>query len=175
MTSGSTFAICSGSISRAAGPRSPLDGGPEAVERRLDSARAASAVGTRAAALDEREAEAALHAEVSVGHRRVERRRHLDDLVVLDVQLEGAADTAVRADRLGHRLGALVPGPRGAHVVLALEHQCAGRADADAVSAVDTGAVGKRDGALGRDPGVEAATGHRDRERVLGVLAAGLD
>src|SRR4029079_19172932 len=56
-----------------------------------------------------------------------------------------------------------------------LEHQRARRADADAVAAVDAGAVRQGNGALGRDPGVEAAPGDGDRERVLGVLAARLD
>ena len=65
--------------------------------------------------------------------------------------------------------------PGLAHVVLGLEHQRAGRADADAVAAVDARRLGQRHGLLGRDPGVEAATRDRDRERVLGVLAAGLD
>ena len=129
----------------------------------------------RPAVLDELEAEAALDAEVAVGHRRVERRADLHDRVVLDVELERAADAAVRADRLGHGLGALVPRAGRAHVVLGLEHQRAGRADADAVAAVDAGRVGQRDRLLGRDPGVEAAPGDGDRERVLGVLAAGLD
>ena len=99
----------------------------------------------------------------------------LDDRVVLDVERQRAADAAVRADRVGHRLGALVPRPGGPHVVLGLEHQRAGRADADAVAAVDARRIGQRDGLLGRDPGVEAAPGDGDRERVLGVLAARLD
>ena len=73
------------------------------------------------------------------------------------------------------RLGRLVPGPLGPHVVLGLEHQRAGRADADAVAAVDARGIGQRRGPLGGDPGVEAAPGDRDRERVLGILAAGLD
>ena len=98
-----------------------------------------------------------------------------DDLVVLHVQLERAADAAVRADRVGDGLVRLVPGAGLAHVVLALEHQRAGRADADAVAAVDAGRVGERRGELGRDARVEAAPGHRDREGVLRVGAAGLD
>jgi hypothetical protein len=96
-------------------------------------------------------------------------------VVVLDVQRERAADAAVRADRVGHWSARLVPRAGGAHVVLALEHQRAGRADADAVAAVDARRVGQRDVELGRDAGVEAAAGDRDRERVLGVLAARLD
>ena len=90
-------------------------------------------------------------------------------------RLDRAADAAVRADRLGHGLGGLVPGARLAHVVLGLEHQRAGRADADAVAAVDARRFGQRDGLLGRDPRVEAAPGDGDREGVLGLLAAGVD
>ena len=90
-------------------------------------------------------------------------------------RLDRAADAAVRADRVGHGLGRLVPGARLAHVVLGLEHQRAGRADPDAVAAVDAGRLGQRDGLLGRDPGVEPAPGDGDRERVLRLLAAGVD
>ena len=56
-----------------------------------------------------------------------------------------------------------------------LEHQRAGRADADAVAAVDAGGIGQRHVPLRGDPGIEAAPGDGDRERVLGVLAARLD
>src|SRR5262249_61559483 len=62
-----------------------------------------------------------------------------------------------------------------AHAVPALEHEGAGRADADAVAAVDAGRVGQRHVGLGGDARVEAAARHRDRERVLRVDAAGLD
>ena len=65
--------------------------------------------------------------------------------------------------------------PACAHVVLALEHQRARRADADAVAAVDAGGLGQRRGELGRDARVEAAAGDGDRERVLRLDAAGLD
>ena len=125
--------------------------------------------------LDELEAEPTLDAQMAVGHRRVHRRGHLDDLVVLDVERERAADAAVRADRVGHGLGRLVPRAGLAHLVLGPEHQGAGRADADAVAAVDAGRVGQPDVPLGRDPGVEPAPGDRDRERVLGIDAARLD
>ena len=62
-----------------------------------------------------------------------------------------------------------------AQVVLGREHERAGRAHGDAVAAVDAGGVGQRVGVLGRDAGVEAAPGDRDRERVLVLLAAGVD
>ncbi len=110
-----------------------------------------------------------------LGHRRVERRRDLDDLVVLDVQRQRAADAAVRADRVGRRLRRLVPRAGRAHVVLGLEHQRAGRTDADAVAAVDAGRRRQRRVPLGRDAGVEAATRDGDRERVLRVRPARLD
>ena len=72
-------------------------------------------------------------------------------------------------------LGGLVPRAGLAHVVLGLEHQRAGRAHADAVAAVDARRLGQRDGLLGRDPGVEATPGHRDRKGVLGLLATRVD
>ena len=65
--------------------------------------------------------------------------------------------------------------PRGAQVVLAARHQRAGRADGDAVAAVDARRVRQRDGELGRDARVEAAAGDRDRERVLVIRSARLD
>ena len=64
----------------------------------------------------------------------------------MDVEIQRAPDAAVRADRLGDRLLGLVPRSGGPHVVLGLEHQCAGRAHADAVAAVHTGGIGERDG-----------------------------
>src|SRR5512145_513765 len=130
------------------------------------------AVGRR---LDEREAEAALDAEVPAGHRDVGRRGHLHDPIVLHVEREGAAHAAVGADRIGRSLLRLVPRAGRTHVVLALEHESAGRADADAVAAIDAGGVGQWHVGLGRDAGVEASTGHRDGERILGVDAARLD
>src|SRR6478735_9215270 len=60
--------------------------------------------------VDELEAEAALDAQMAVGHRRIGGRRDLDDAVVLGVQGDCAADPAVRADRVGLRLRRLVPG-----------------------------------------------------------------
>ena len=73
------------------------------------------------------------------------------------------------------RLPRLVPRARLRSSYSLLEHQRAGRADADAVAAVDARGVGQRDVGLGRDAGVEAAAGDRDGEGVLGVGAAGLD
>ena len=65
--------------------------------------------------------------------------------------------------------------PRRAELVLGAELERAGRADRDAVAAVDAGRLGERRVELGRDPGVEAAPGDVDRERVLVLLAAGVD
>src|SRR5439155_14363652 len=62
----------------------------------------------------------------------------------------------------------------GAHVVLALEHQCPGRAHADAVAAVHARRLRQRRIELGRDVGVEAATCDADREGVLRIDAARL-
>src|SRR5438093_4846075 len=125
--------------------------------------------------LNELPAEASLDAEVSAGYELIERRRDLDDRVVLGVHGQGAADAAVGADRVGERLAGLVPGPRAAHGELGLERERARRADPDAVAAVDAGRVGERHGVLGRDARVEAAPGDGDGEGVLRVAAAGLD
>ena len=65
--------------------------------------------------------------------------------------------------------------PAGAQLVLARRHERAGRADGDAVAAVDARRLGQRHVELGGDARLEAASGDRDRERVLVVDAAGLD
>jgi len=91
------------------------------------------------------------------------------------VQLEHAADTAVRAHGLGDLLLLLVPGARLPHVVLALEHQRPGRTDADAVATVDAGRLGKLDGELRRYVRIEAPAGDAYCESVLRVDTAGLD
>src|SRR5688572_27608957 len=69
------------------------------------------------------EPEPPLDAEVAARDRVILGRRHLHDLVVLDVDLELTTHSAVRADRVGDGLRVLVPRPLGAHVVLRLEHQ----------------------------------------------------
>src|SRR5471032_319360 len=120
-------------------------------------------------------AESTLHAEVAAGDAVIERRGDLNDLVVLHVQFEAAADPAVGADRFGHRLRGRVPGSGGAHVVLALEHECAGGTHRDAVAAVDASRFGKRRCELGCDARIEPTPRDRDREGVLPVAAAGLD
>src|SRR5947209_5755908 len=127
------------------------------------------------AVLHELVAEAALDAEVALGDVVVVRRGDVDDLVVLHVQLEVAADAAVRADRRDDVLVLGIPGAGDALVVLRLRHQRTGRADGDAVAAVHARRLGQLDIELGRDVGVEAAARDRDRERVLVVLAAGRD
>src|SRR6185369_4544544 len=119
--------------------------------------------------------EPTLDAQVAVGHVVVDRGGDLDDLFVLDVDGERAADAAVGADGVGGGLAGFVPGAGFAQVVLALEHQGAGGADADAVAAVHAGGVGQPDVVFGGDAGVEAATGDGDGEGVLSVGAAGLD
>src|SRR6478735_3769880 len=149
--------------------------GRSAVSRRSPASSTGSSTGRLGCpVLDVLEPEPALHAQVAVRDRMVERRRHLDDIVVLHVQLEAASDAAVRADRLGDRLGGLVPRARLAQVVLALEHERARGADGDAVAAVDACRVGQRRCELGGDAGVEPAAGDGDRERVLPVGAAAL-
>src|SRR6185503_10699664 len=139
------------------------------------SAGSGAIVGPGRPVLDVLEPEPALDAQVAVRDPVVERRGHLHDRVVLNVQLQAAPDAAVGADRLGHRLGGLVPAAGLAQVVLALEHERAGRADGDAVAAVDAGGVRQRGCELRRDAGVEAAPGDGDCEGVLPVGPAALD
>src|SRR3972149_5364142 len=105
----------------------------------------------------------------------VHRRRDLDDPAVLGVEVEVAPDAAIGADRRCPSLTALVPRPVGAHLVLAAEHERSGRADADAVAAVDAGRLRQGDRLLGRDPRIEATPRDGDGERVLGIDTAGLD
>src|SRR5258706_2182080 len=90
------------------------------------------------------------------------------------MQLEHAADAAVRPHGLGHALTLFVPRARLPHVVLALEHQRTGRADTDAVAAVNAGGLGELDCEFGRDVGIEAAPGDADGERVLRIDSARL-
>src|SRR5205814_7077904 len=125
--------------------------------------------------LHELKTETPLDAQVARGDAVVEGRRHLHDPVVLHVQLQHAADPAVRTHRLGDRLLRLVPRPRGTHVVLALEHQRPRRADADAVAAVDACRVGQPNLELGRDVRVESAPGDADGKCVLRIDPARLD
>src|SRR5215475_6297947 len=92
--------------------------------------------GLRSAALDELEPEPALHAQMTAGDVVVERRGHLHDPVVLHMQLEVAADAAVRADRRGYRLPGLIPVAGLPQLVLAGRHERSGGAYPDAVAAV---------------------------------------
>src|SRR5262249_15274203 len=121
------------------------------------------------------EAEAALDAQVAARDVVVVGARHLDDRVVLHVQLEGAADTAIGTDRLRHGLLVLAPVTRLAELVLGAEHERARRAHGDAVAAVDACRLGEDGVELRRDAGVEAAPGDMDGEGVLVLLAAGVD
>jgi hypothetical protein len=67
----------------------------------------------------------------------VVRRGHANNLAFLLVNCEVATHATVRADGIGLCLAALVPCTSLAHVKFALEHQRAGRADTDAVAAID--------------------------------------
>src|SRR5581483_11688734 len=125
--------------------------------------------------LGELVAEPPLDAQVAARDVVIERRGDLHDLVVLNVQLHVTADAAVRADRLHHALPGLVPVALPPQVVLALEHQRAGRADPDAVAAVHARRLRERHGELRGDARVEPAAGDGDRERVLSLDPAGLD
>ncbi len=78
-----------------------------------------------------------LDAQVAVGHRVIAWRSDLDDLVVLNVQRERAANAAIRADRVGLRLLLFFPCASLAHVVLTRKHECTSGADLNAVAAID--------------------------------------
>ena len=65
--------------------------------------------------------------------------------------------------------------PACAEIELRLRHQRAGRADRDAVAAIDARRIRQRHVELGRDVRVEAAAGDGDRKRVLRISAARLD
>src|SRR2546425_10002379 len=84
--------------------------------------------------LDVLEAEPALDAQMPARDVVVRGRGDLHDRVVLDVQLQLAADPAVRTDRVRDGLSFLVPRAGGAHIVFAREHQRARRTDADTVA-----------------------------------------
>jgi hypothetical protein len=91
------------------------------------------------------------------------------------VQLEHAADAAVRAYRLGYLLPVLVSCAGLSHVVLALEHERSGRTHPDAVPAVNACRLGELHRELGGDVRIEASPGDADGERVLRVDATGFD
>ena len=78
-------------------------------------------------------------------------------------------------DRCGLVLFGFVPRAGLAHVVLGLEHQRAGGADLDAVAAVDARRLLQGNVEFGADMGIESATCHGDGERVLPLLATGID
>src|SRR6185436_17438048 len=113
-------------------------------------------------ALHEAPAEAPLDAEIAARNVVVEGRRGLDDLAVLHVERQGAADAAVRTNGVRRRLRGWLPAATGSKVVLAARHQRAGRADGDAVAAVHARRGRQRGGELRRDAGVESTPGHRD-------------
>ncbi len=98
-------------------------------------------------------AESAFDAEVAASDVVVERRRHADDFAVLFVHGEITAHAAVGTNSVSLLLPRFVPGAGLAHLVFALEHQRAGRADADAVAAIDARGVRQGDVELGGDVG----------------------
>ncbi len=91
------------------------------------------------------------------------------------MELEVAAHAAVGADGGGDLLRRLVPAAVRTPVEFALEHQRPGGAHPDAVAAVDARRIRQQHCELGRDPRVETPSRHREREGVLGILAAGLN
>src|SRR5262250_814914 len=91
------------------------------------------------------------------------------------MESQSTADTAVRANRVGLLLTGFIPGSGLAHIVFGFEHERAGRADTDAVSTVHAGRFWKRNIGFGRNMCIESTPGHRNRECVLRVGAAGFD
>ena len=119
--------------------------------------------------------ETTLDAQVAVGHRVIAWRSDFDDLVVLYVQRERAANTAVWADRVGLRLLLFLPCASLAHVVLTSKHECTGGADLNAVAAIDARRVSEINIKFGRDANIEATTRDTDSKSVLPLLATRID
>ena len=119
--------------------------------------------------------ETTLDAQVAVGYRVIAWRSDLDDLVVLNVQRERAANTAVWADGVGLRLLFFFPCASLAHVVLTRKHECTSRADLNAVAAIDARRVGEIDIEFSRDANIEATTSNTDSKCVLPLLATCID
>ena len=115
--------------------------------------------------------ETTLDAQVAVGYRVIAWRSDLDDLVVLNVQRERAANAAVWADGVGLRLLLFFPCASLAHVVLTRKHECASGADLNAVAAIDARRVGEIDIEFRRDANIEATTRDTDSKSVLPLLA----
>src|SRR5258705_4990752 len=83
-------------------------------------------------------AEPALDAQVAERERILQRRRRLENLLVLDVETQRAADTAVRTDGVDGRLFPFVPLAGRARVELAFCHERARWTHRDAIPAIDT-------------------------------------
>src|SRR5258708_18456378 len=102
-----------------------------------------------------------------------QRRSHADDPVILRVNSEVAANTAVGADGIGASLARFIPGSGLPHVVFALEHQSAGGANANTVSAIDAGRVRQWNIEFRGNVRSKSAAGYGDGESILRVNAAG--
>src|SRR5579872_3580388 len=125
-------------------------GGAPRFRRRRSPSRATAAPASRGSGraspvLHELEAEPTLDAQVPLSDIVILGRRDVHDLALLHVELEVAADAAVRAHRAHDLLVVPVPRTGLAPVVLGLRHQRSGRADGDAVAAVHAGRLGQRD------------------------------
>src|SRR5262249_27464395 len=108
--------------------------------------------------------ETAFDAEIAVGDAVVEGGGYAENFGVFVVDGEIAADAAVGANSIGLGLLGFVPGAGFAHFEFGFEHERAGGADADAISAIDAGGIGQRDFEFGGDVGGEAAPGNSDSE-----------
>src|SRR5579884_2821612 len=120
-------------------------------------------------------AEASFNAQMPLRNVVFDWRSHFDDAIVLHVQRQRASDAAVRTHRIGLRLLLFAPRSVAPHLVFRAEHQRAGRADADAVSAIDTCRIGQRRVELGRNRRIKTAARDRNGERVLRLRTARFD
>ena len=129
----------------------------------------------RLAILDKLPTEASFDAEMAVSHVLVERRSDPDNVVLLHMQSQGAADTTVGTDGVRLFLLLFVPRSCQAHFVFAAEHQRTRGANADAVAAINTGGVGQRDFILRGNVGVETPPRYGDGECILRIFTASLN
>src|SRR5437016_200546 len=110
-----------------------------------------------------------------MGDAGVQWRRDLHDPIVLSVERQRAAHTAIRTDRIRLLLPGFIPRAGLAHIVFTLEHQSAGGTDTDAVAAINARRVGQRHVIFRRNVRVKSTPRDSNSKGVLRVAAAGLD
>src|SRR5689334_4345637 len=105
----------------------------------------------------------------------VQRGSHLHDFVVLLMEFEIAAHAAVSADRRRLGLAAFVPRPGLTAVIFTLEHQRAGWANRNTVTAIHARRFWEGIGELRGNASIEPTSRHRDRKCVLPIRTAPLN